>query len=159
LLGDGHKLSIAELRHYKFAGIELLTLSACNTAFSAGGNGKEIESFAMLAQEQGAQSVLASLWSVADESTKELMQAFYRTREANKGTSKAEALRQAQLALLHGNHRDTLSDMTRGVVQISRDSPSTDAQSNTAPQFVKDPGAPFAHPYYWAPFILIGNWR
>ncbi len=25
-------------------------------------------------------------------------------------------------------------------------------------EFTTDPGAPFAHPYYWAPFILMGNW-
>jgi CHAT domain-containing protein len=27
------------------------------------------------------------------------------------------------------------------------------------PRFETDPKAPFAHPYFWAPFILIGNWK
>jgi CHAT domain-containing protein len=25
--------------------------------------------------------------------------------------------------------------------------------------FVRDRQKPFAHPYYWSPFVLIGNWR
>ncbi|HEV8713781.1 MAG TPA: hypothetical protein VGX03_13255 [Candidatus Binatia bacterium] len=29
----------------------------------------------------------------------------------------------------------------------------------TQPHFTPDPRAPYAHPYYWAPFILIGNWK
>jgi CHAT domain-containing protein len=27
------------------------------------------------------------------------------------------------------------------------------------PRFTVDPKRPYAHPYYWAPFILIGNWK
>ena len=27
------------------------------------------------------------------------------------------------------------------------------------PPFTRDPSKPFAHPHYWAPFVLIGNWR
>jgi CHAT domain-containing protein len=27
------------------------------------------------------------------------------------------------------------------------------------PRFTPDPKKPYGHPYYWAPFILIGNWR
>jgi CHAT domain-containing protein len=27
------------------------------------------------------------------------------------------------------------------------------------PRFTPDPKKPYAHPYYWAPFILIGNWK
>lgn len=159
LLGDGQKLTIAELKVYRFPAVELLTLSACNTALGDRGNGREMESFAMLAQERGAQAVLATLWPVADASTKELMQTFYRTREAKKGTSKAEALRQAQLALLRGARKSNAPDKSRGVVQVSHDAPSASAQNNPAPSFVKDPAVPYAHPYYWAPFILIGNWR
>ena len=159
LLGDGQTLSIATLKGYQFAGIELLTLSACNTAFGSTGDGREIESFAMLAQRGGAHAVVASLWPVADASTKELMQQFYRFRESKKGMSKAEALRQAQLALLHGEQKEEAADKARGVVQVSHDSSTMGEQNNAAPQFVKDPTAPYSHPYYWAPFILIGNWK
>jgi CHAT domain-containing protein len=30
---------------------------------------------------------------------------------------------------------------------------------NEAPLFTRDEKKPFAHPFYWAPFILIGNWK
>jgi len=42
------------------------------------------------------------LWPVFDTSTKVLMQNFYRIREAKADTTKAEALRQAQMRLLRG---------------------------------------------------------
>ena len=159
LLGEGQRLSIAQLKGYDFAGVELLTLSACNTAFGSTSDGKEVESFAMLAQESGARAVLASLWPVADASTKELMQLFYRIRESKKGMSKAEALQQAQLALLQGTHKKGEPDTTRGVVEVRHDLSKANDDNTAAPQFVKDVAVPYAHPYYWAPFILIGNWR
>ena len=47
-------------------------------------------------ERAGANAVMASLWSVDDSATQELMVAFY--QNINKGMSKAEALRQAQLS-------------------------------------------------------------
>jgi CHAT domain-containing protein len=131
LLGDGSHLTLDQVRNTPgyFQGVDLLTLSACNTATGGtGADGKEVEGFAVLAQRQGAEAVLASLWPVADASTRLLMQKFYQIRNARPGTPKAEALRQAQMALLHGE--------------------------------VKAPdGKDYAHPNFWAPFILMGNWR
>jgi CHAT domain-containing protein/Tfp pilus assembly protein PilF len=124
LLGDGGHMSLADMGKMvnPFGGVELLTLSACDTASGGtGANGKEVEGFGVLAQKKGAKAVIATLWPVADASTNELMQTFYRIRESKQGTTKAEALRQAQLALLRGTN--------------------------------------YSHPYYWAPFILIGNAR
>jgi len=77
-------LSLAQIKTLPniFSGVDLLTLSACNTATGGtGANGKEVEGFGVLAQRQGAKSVIASLWPVADSSTKVLMQEFYRLRE------------------------------------------------------------------------------
>jgi CHAT domain-containing protein len=104
LLGDGGHLSLAELRTMPnlFSGVQLLTLSACNTGV---GDGTEVEGFGTLAQRQGAKAVIASLWPVADSSTSQLMQEFYRIRETSPGISKVEALRQAQLELLRGDAR------------------------------------------------------
>ena len=131
LLGDGRHLSLTQLSLIPnlFANVDLLTLSACNTAVGTSrGSGGEWESLGMIAQRKGAKGILATLWPVADESTKLLMQQFYRLHEAE-GISKAEALQRAQIALLEG-------------------------QANGNPNRSR-----FAHPYFWAPFILIGNWR
>jgi CHAT domain-containing protein len=144
LIGDGSHLSLEQIKASSnlFSGVELLTLSACNTAASGGGaDGKEVEGFGVLAQRQGAKAVLASLWPVVDESTKLLMQNFYRLRNEGKGTLKVEALRQAQLSLLRGE-------------PAARESAAATGQSSKANAVAR-----YAHPFYWAPFILIGNWK
>jgi CHAT domain-containing protein len=46
-----------------------------------------------------------------------------------------------------------------GTVKGERGGSSKDADGKqSAPSFTPDPSAPYAHPYYWAPFILMGNW-
>ncbi|HIK30224.1 MAG TPA: CHAT domain-containing protein, partial [Oscillatoriales cyanobacterium M4454_W2019_049] len=77
--------------------IELLVLSACQTA---SGDRHAVLGLAGIAVRSGARSTLASLWRVQDRSTAELMVAFYQALD-RPGISKAEALRQAQLQLLH----------------------------------------------------------
>ena len=80
--GDERHFSLADLRHTDLSNVELLTLSACNTAMSSGSTsgGSEVENFGTLAQMQGARSVMASLWPVADASTQILMSEFYRLK-------------------------------------------------------------------------------
>ncbi|MEO0852380.1 MAG: CHAT domain-containing protein, partial [Cyanobacteria bacterium J06648_11] len=76
--------------------IELLVLSACDTA---AGDDRATLGLAGLALRAGARSTLASLWALDDESGAQLMGQFYREL-AQTGTSKAQALRRAQLAML-----------------------------------------------------------
>jgi CHAT domain-containing protein len=75
--------------------IELLVLSACQTAK---GNKRSTLGIAGVAAQAGAQSIVASLWLVDENSTAVLMQEFY--KGLKNGLTKAEALRQAQLSLL-----------------------------------------------------------
>ena len=76
--------------------LELLVLSACETA---AGDQRAALGLAGVAIRAGARSTVASLWSVSDESTAFLMNQFYQTL-IKQGQPRAEALRQAQLALL-----------------------------------------------------------
>ena len=157
LLGDGNHLSLAELKSLPnlFGGVQLLTLSACSTGLGdTNEDGKEVEGLGVLSQRKGAKAVIASLWSVADISTSLLMQDFYRARESS-AITKAEALRRAQLALLQG----TLKTTGAGVVDpaLMHESLVKEKQSKS-PRFPLDPKIPYAHPYYWAPFFLMGNW-
>ncbi len=96
--------------------IELLILSACQTAV---GDKRAALGLAGVAVRSGARSTLATLWSVQDESTADFMTKFYQALN-QPNVSKAEALRQAQLSLLH------------------------------SPQYQQ--------PFYWATFVLVGNW-
>jgi CHAT domain-containing protein len=161
LLGDGSHLPLAQLKTWPqpFQGVELLTLSACNTAVGGtGAEGKEVEGLAVLAQRQGAKAVVATLWPVVDVSTKELMQTFYRLRESQPGLPKVEALRQAQLALLrgHGPPEASKRPESRAGVMVAD---ASSEPGGALPRFSPDPGAPYAHPAFWAPFVLMGNWR
>ena len=141
LLGDGNTIKLSEIRKEGklFDGVKLLVLSACETGI--GGNGEEIDGFGEMAQQSGAKSVIASLWPVADESTKNLMVYFYRNLTNGKTTSKIEALRQAQLELAG------LDDL---LTNNSYSSPLGDSQEKKTK---------YPHSYYWGPFIMIGNWR
>ena len=157
LLGDGRTLTAADMKRMPggFTGVQLLTLSACSTAMGgAGADGTEVEGFAALVQKKGAAAVLASLWEVSDDSTSQLMQKFYRLREAGPGTTKAEALRQAQIELLKG--KAAASALPSKTNRANR-AKIAGAANADLPLFVADPKAPYAHPFYWAAFVLIGN--
>ena len=77
--------------------IELLVLSACQTAT---GDKRAALGLAGIAVRAGARSTLATLWSVNDRATTQLMNDFY-DRLSNPHLTKADAVRQAQLSLLH----------------------------------------------------------
>lgn len=158
LLGDGHALELRQIRedNYDFGRVDLITLPARETAVGGrNAKGQELEGLGTLAQKQGAKGVLATLWPVADASTGQFMQTLYRLR-TEQHLTKAEALRQAQLAFLGAEPTagdDAAAPTARGQVVRLSGTPQTDT-----PRFTPDPAHPYAHPYYWAPFILMGNW-
>ena len=156
LLGDGSRMTLAQIKtRLNFNSVELLTLSACETALgddSVAHHGVEVEGLGAIAQQAGAKAVLATLWPVADGSTALLMRALYQAHK-NDHLDKADALRDAQLALLRGTaHSDAAGKAERGLTRVDGPPPAVGS-------FTPDPHAPFAHPFFWAPFILMGNWQ
>jgi CHAT domain-containing protein len=154
LLGDGTRLTLREIKDgdFDFRNVDLITLSACETAIGGGkdANGQEIEGFGALAQKQGAKGVIATLWPVADRSTGLLMRHLYRFRQ-QQGMTKAEGLREAQLAFIRGTEL--------GPATLEAESGANREGAGAGPGISGgDPSRPYAHPFYWAPFILMGNW-
>jgi len=111
---------------------DLVTLSACETAMGKEMGGEGLVGLTRAFEYAGARSVLASLWSVADESTATLMESFYRHWRA--GLAKDEALRQAQ------------RDLIRGPVPVPGGADS-------------DRRLDASQPFFWAAFQLYGDWR
>ena len=144
LFGSGETPTLADIKTWNLANVDLVVLSACETGLGGvEGNGEEILGLGYQFQRAGARAVIASLWQVDDGGTQALINAFYRA--LRQGYSKAEALQRAQQALIN----DDLSFVgePRGTIRV------VDART----------GQPITlrgqsdHPYYWAPFILIGN--
>ena len=130
-----------------FRGIELLTLSGCQTAAdSKDSDGREIDGLGITAQKKGAKAVVATLWAVDDASVGLLMATFYKLWITTPGISKAEALQQAQLALLHG-------------IPDPAETPQASTGGSAAGASKQRPASQYANPFFWAPFILIGNWK
>jgi filamentous hemagglutinin family protein len=120
--------------------VDLLVLSACRTAL---GDREAELGFAGIAVQAGVRSVLASLWYVSDAATTALMSKFY--EELNRTPIKAEALRQAQIAMARGEIRVENGQLTGlGLGAIALPAEATHTYHLT-------------HPYYWAAFSMIGN--
>lgn len=100
-------------------GTRLVTLSACQTHLGGNDPGALYGSLSRAFTRVGAPTVMASLWSVEDESTRRLMNLFY--AQLARGKGRAEALALAERELMKQ--------------------------------------ADYSHPYFWAAFVLVGEWR
>ncbi|MEA2344946.1 MAG: hypothetical protein QOF63_3115 [Thermoanaerobaculia bacterium] len=85
-------------------GVNLVVLSACQTAIGARSGGDEVVGLTRALLYAGTPGVLSTLWNIDDEASASLMQEFY--SKLASGSSAAEALRAAQLSVLHGEHAD-----------------------------------------------------
>ena len=152
LMGTGTTLPIREIEYLRNLGnVHLIVLSACETALGeATQDGKEILGISnyFIGGENKAKAVIASLWVVSDDSTSLLMQFFYKNLATGTMT-KSEALRQAQLSLLNGNNSTSRNSEIRGGITVNI-KPGASSRNEKL-------SSGYSHPYYWAPFILIGN--
>lgn len=145
LFGNGERITLRDIQKWSLKNVDLVVLSGCETGLGGKlGNGEEILGLGYQMQRAGARAAIASLWSVDDGGTQALMTAFYAGLTQGNLT-KAEALRQAQMALITGNY--ATSTQQRGIGVQQRTNSNLPAEVN----------AQLSHPYYWAPFILIGN--
>ncbi|HBB34383.1 MAG TPA: hypothetical protein DDZ80_28525 [Cyanobacteria bacterium UBA8803] len=146
LFGNGDRANFRDVETWPLTNTDLVVLSACETGLGGKlGDGREILGFGYLMQQAGAKAAIASLWMVDDGGTQALMNAFY-TALSHNNLTKAEALRQAQIALITGDF--TAVGESRGTIVVQQ------RLQSSLPQQVTNH---LSHPYYWAPFILIGN--
>ena len=127
--GPESQLTFSDITGLGLKENRLVTLSACDTALGASASKPEtknaeseeflVSSLAEAFTAAGSPTVLASLWKVDDEATRQLMTAFYEAMK--EGLSPGEALQKAQVKLIKGRH--------------------------------------FAHPFYWSPCVMWGDWR
>jgi CHAT domain-containing protein len=131
-------LTALEVSEMDLTRLELAVLSACETGLGKVAGGEGILGMQRAFQAAGARSVIASLWKVDDRATRDLMADFYAAAwDTKKIVSRAEALRQAQLKMLREGRK-------RGVGLKAE---KVDAKVGRLP------------PYYWAAFVLSGDWR
>lgn len=108
--------------------VDLLILSACETAL---GDERAALGLAGVAVRAGVRSVLGSLWRVDDASTAELMKQFY----------------------------EQLQPKVQGQQSQSLELRKAEALREVQIKFIKGEIQPeYQQPYYWSPFILVGNW-
>lgn len=136
---------------------DLVTLSACQTAMGPRVIGEHYLGFAQALTHAGANSVILSLWPVRDDATALLMNRFYQNLTGRrKGLAepmpKSDALHEA---------KQWLRELTHNQLDRLSVNASTRLRSSIRKRFVALPSTnhqrPFQDPYFWAPFILIGN--
>jgi len=156
-MADG-RLTAREVMQRLRLQAELVTLSGCETGQSRRHHGEELFGLARAFIYAGAPSVLVSLWAVDDVSTALLMERFY--SGLAEGRTPADALRRAQRAV----KASTVDDLRHWLTAAGFTPAACDAEIarldaiGQATQ-AEERGArrPFEHPYFWAPFLLVGG--
>jgi CHAT domain-containing protein len=161
---DGRLTADQMLRGWKL-NADLVTLSACDTGLGKFAGGEGYLGFSQALFLCGARSLVLSLWKVDDASTALLMTRFYENLTGRRPTlmlakpmTKAAALAEAKIWLLN-LQAEEVKQLSGGMIQgldtdtaRGRKRPQPAKQSETPASF-----HPYAHSYYWAPFILVGD--
>jgi tetratricopeptide (TPR) repeat protein len=161
---DGRLTAEEVLRRWSLS-CDLVTLSACQSALGKYEQGEGFVGFAQALVLCGSRSVCLSLWKVDDTATALLMERFYQNllgkREGlSAALPRAEALAEAR-AWLRNMPREEATKyaarLSRGVARGKGPAlpPLEGAPAEAADAATRD--HPFAHPYYWAAFVLVGQ--
>jgi CHAT domain-containing protein len=127
---DGY-LSASEVAALKLDA-DWVILSACNTAAGGADGAEALSGLASAFFYAGARALLVSHWSVYSDATVNLITKTVSELRANPRMARTEALRRAMLSMIDGP------------------SPSSTGKSEKPPAF-------WAHPAFWAPFVLVGE--
>ncbi|MEX2307892.1 MAG: CHAT domain-containing tetratricopeptide repeat protein [Pirellulales bacterium] len=146
---DDGILTALELAELDLRGVSLATLSACETGLGKVAGGEGVLGLQRALHAAGVRSTITGIWRVPDHATQALMGRFYRNLWS-KGVSRLEALRDAQLSMLNGqsDKADAIQEANGNRVAVVR--------GVDAPQPV---GGGRGNPYFWAGFVLSGDWR
>jgi CHAT domain-containing protein len=141
---------------------DLVTLSACQTALGKYERGEGFVGFAQALILAGSRSVCLSLWKVDDTATALLMERFYQNllgkrQGLKEPMPKAQALAEAKSWLRQLSREEALARVAQLNEGVERSKgrklqllPASAANTDSTER-------PFAHPYYWAAFVLIGQ--
>ncbi len=139
---------------------DLVTLSACQTGLGAYSPGEGFVGFAQALLLTGSRSVCLSRWSVNDLSTALLMERFYENLLGKRGLKaplgKAAALAEAKQWLRTLPRAEALKRAEAIGVGVARGPGAKELPRIPVPEGPKDK-PPYAHPYYWAGFVLVGD--
>jgi CHAT domain-containing protein len=157
---DG-RLTAQEILQRWQLGSELVTLSACQTALGRYERGEGFVGFAQALLLAGSRSVCLSLWKVDDTATALLMTRFYQNllgkrMGLDKPLPKAQALQEAKRWLAALSCDEALrqaAELSQGLTRGS----VVPLKVTEAPAPVPAGERPFAHPFFWAAFILISD--
>lgn len=146
LLAQDERLSLHDILSLDLEGMRLVVLSACETAVPGAKLPDEVISLGVGFLQAGAEGVIASQWSVLDESTMLLMTKFYKLWRFQK-IHPADALRQAQLWMRSTSDRTKAKDVKNFVpASVYRRLARTHRNTHT-----------FLHPDNWAAFTYVGS--
>jgi CHAT domain-containing protein len=105
-----------------------VVLSACNTAAGEGEGAEALSGLGRAFFYAGARSLLVSSWPVDSQASRKLMTDLFKRQNNDRSVSKSQALQQASLDLLNQGRPDE-----------------------------RDARYSYAHPLFWAPFVVVGD--
>jgi CHAT domain-containing protein len=125
-------LKVGEILKFKL-NADWVVLSACNTGAADGAGAEALSGLGRAFFYAGTRAILASMWPVETNSARELTTGLFKYQQKDKTLSRSKALRKSMLDLIEG---PGLKDGTTNKIVAS-----------------------YAHPLFWAPFILVGDSR
>ncbi len=155
----GESLTLYELMGLNLKA-ELAVLSACNTAQGETTGGDDVLGLSRGLLASGVKAAVVSLWEVDDVATSLFMRHLY--QELKAGASPAEALHQAQQYLRQLSPTaidEALQNMGEGLTNtsVARNLLMRGKRGSLDINEPDDRGEDYSHPFYWAPFVLVGR--